>query len=51
MSGSTDFIVHDHSGRLIRGQALWYEKASNVLIMEARAILDGARHTMERNYI
>jgi ribonuclease HI len=50
MAGSTGFIVRDHQGRMIRGQALWYDHAANALIMEAMAILDGARHAMERNY-
>jgi hypothetical protein len=42
--------ICDHQGRMIRGQALWYDHAANALIMEAMAILDGARHAMERNY-
>jgi ribonuclease HI len=50
MSGGTGLVVHDHWGSLIRGQAIWYGDAASALIMEARAILDGARLAMERNY-
>jgi hypothetical protein len=50
MSGGTGLVVRDHRGSLIRGHAIWYEHAANALMMEARAILDGARLSMERNY-
>jgi ribonuclease HI len=50
MSGGTGLVVRDHRGSLIRGQAIWYGDGASALIMEARAILDGARLAMERNY-
>jgi hypothetical protein len=50
MSGGTGLVVHDHWGSLIRGQAIWYGEGDSAIIMEARAILDGARLAMERNY-
>jgi hypothetical protein len=50
VSGGTGLVVRDHRDNLIRGQAIWYEHGANDLMMEARAIVDGARLSMERNY-
>ena len=41
--GATGLVLCDHSGSLIRGQALWYGQAENALIMEAFAVRDGTK--------
>ncbi|KAM3369956.1 hypothetical protein ACQJBY_017677 [Aegilops geniculata] len=39
--GATGVIVRDHSGALLRGQAIWYGQTAIALIMEALAVRDG----------
>ena len=36
--GATGVVLRDHTGSLICGQALWYGKAPNALIVEALAV-------------
>jgi hypothetical protein len=48
--GTTGVVVRDHNGRLIVGQALWYEHAASSLIMEAMAIRDGVRLALDRSF-
>ena len=43
-------VVRDHDGRLIQGQALWYDIAGSSLIMEAQAMRDGVRLAMDWNF-
>jgi stage V sporulation protein SpoVS len=40
-------VVCDSMGALNRAQALWYENAASLLIMEALAIRDGIRLAIE----
>ena len=39
--GRTGIGIRDHNGKLLRGQAIWYESAYNALAMEAYAVRDG----------
>jgi ribonuclease HI len=48
--GSTGLVIRDHDGRLIQGQALWYESAGGAMIMEALALRDGVRLAIDRSY-
>ena len=41
--GSTGVVLRDHAGKLIRGQAIWYEHAHCARTMEALAIRDGTK--------
>ncbi|KAK1684139.1 hypothetical protein QYE76_044987 [Lolium multiflorum] len=41
--GMTGLVMRDHTGDLVRGQAVWYARAANALIMEAMAVRDGVR--------
>ena len=40
--GSTNYIIHDQTGALVRGQAIWYAHSYCARTMEAIAIRDGA---------
>jgi ribonuclease HI len=50
MTGSSGLVVRDHTGALLRAQALWYDNAANVQLMEAIALRDGVRLAVERGY-
>lgn len=41
-SSATGLVWRDSSGTFIRGQALWYERVANPLVMEAQAVRDGS---------
>ena len=38
--GGTGVGLRDHTGKLLRAQALWYESAASALVMEAYAVRD-----------
>lgn len=42
-TGATCVGIRGHTGELVRAQALWYDNAASVLVMEAYAVRDGAR--------
>ncbi|XP_071683496.1 uncharacterized protein [Lolium perenne] len=41
--GASGLVLRDHTGALIRGQAIWYSQAASVLIMESLAVRDGIK--------
>jgi ribonuclease HI len=49
-SGATGLIVRNSKGAMIQAQVTWTEYAASPLIMEARAILEGIRLSIDRGY-
>jgi hypothetical protein len=41
--GSSDLLIRDHVGSILRAQAIWYGRVANSLMMEALAVRDGGR--------
>jgi hypothetical protein len=41
--GTSGCVVSDHTWKLLKAQALWYDQGSSSLIMEAEALRDGVR--------
>jgi hypothetical protein len=42
--------VRDHTGTLVRAQAKWYDHATSLLTMEAKAIRDAVSFAVDRGY-
>lgn len=48
--GSTGVCVRDHTGKLMRAQAIWYDSIADAKTMEAMAIRDGAQLAADLGY-
>jgi hypothetical protein len=49
--GSTGVVLSDHTGRLLRAQALWYEDVASTLVMETEAGRDSVRLAFRQRMI